>query len=282
MAWTYQVIPDLSEEQYSRWQAILEKRTGIYFSHHKSILQAGLTQRMREIDCLDYEKYYQQIVHGSGRAIEWAALLNTLTVRETSFFRHKDAFDYLSKHLFNRLLSGELGGENSVEMWSVGCSSGEEAYSLAMVANDCIEGLGIDSYFGVTASDISLSALAEARRGIYTDRKLETMDAAIKERYFQCEKDNNLVVPCIKQRVCFVQANIINMQSMPVSKMDVICCQNVLIYFRRWRQKEVLNSFVNQLKPGGLLIVGLGEAVDWVHPKMKRVAEESVQAYVHV
>lgn len=282
MVWTYRVIPDLSEEQYLRWQGILEERTGIYFSHHKSILQAGLTQRMREIDCLDYEEYFQQIVNGSGRAIEWAALLNTLTVKETSFFRHQDAFDYVSKHLFNRLLGGELGGENSVEMWSVGCSSGEEPYSLAMIANDCIEGLGIDSYFGVTASDICLSALAQARRGIYADRKLENVNEAIRGRYFQREQDSNVVIPWIKQRVCFVQTNIINMQNMPVSKMDVIFCQNVLIYFRRWRQKEVLDNFVNQLKPGGLLIIGLGEAVDWLHPKMKRVAQENVQAYVHI
>ena len=282
MAWTYHVIPDLSEEQLSRWQGILEERTGIYFSHHTSILQAGLTQRMREIDCLDYDKYYQQIMNGKGRAIEWTALLKTLTVKETSFFRHQEAFNYVKSHLFNRLLGGELGGENSIEMWSVGCSSGEEAYSLAMIANDCIEGLGVDNYFGVTASDICLSALAEARRGIYADRKLENVDAAIKSRYFQREQDSNVVTPWIKQRVCFVQTNIINMQSMPMSNMDVIFCQNVLIYFRRWRQKEVLDSFVNQLKPGGLLITGLGEAVDWQHPQVQRVQQKRVQAYVRI
>ena len=282
MVWTYQIIPDLSDEQYLRWQGILEERTGIFFSHHKSILQAGLTKRMREIDCLDYEEYYQQVQSGSGAAIEWAALLNTLTVRETSFFRHADAFDYVYKHLLNRLLSGELGRDKSVELWSVGCSTGEEAYSLAMIANDCIEGLGIDAYFGVTASDISLAALADARKGRYSDRKLAMLDTSLRERYFMADQEGYTVTPCLKQRVCFVQSNIIAPQSMPVGTMDVIFCQNLLVYFRRWRQKEVLNNLASRLKPGGILMIGLGEAVDWVHPQLQRVAEDKVQAYVRI
>ncbi len=283
MAWTYRTLPDLSEEQFARWQYVLEERTGIFFSHHKSILQAGLIKRMREIECLDYEQYYRQLTVGTGNAIEWTALLNTLTVKETSFFRHEESFDYVRKHLFNRLLSGEMGGESSVELWSVGCSTGEEAYSLAMIANDCIEGLGLDVYFGVTASDICLSALAEARNGVFHSRKLKNMDPSLCDRYLNCQDDNQYAIePWLKQRVCFAQLNLIDMLQMPIGNMDVIFCQNVLIYFRRWRQKEVLNNLMRRLKPGGLLIVGIGEAIDWEHPQLCRVSEEKVQAYVRV
>jgi type IV pilus assembly protein PilK len=283
MAWIYQVQPDLSDEQFERWQQVLEDKTGICFVNHKSILQTGLLRRMREIGCNDYEQYYRQVRYGTGSAIEWTALLNSITVRETSFFRHREAFDYVKRYLFNRLLSGRAASGNSVEMWSVGCSTGEEAYSLAMIANDCIEGMKLDSYFGVTGSDICLQALSEARRGEYGPRKLEKVEPAVLDRYFEeTGAGARRVVPWLKQRVCFVQSNVIDMQGIAVDDLDVIYCQNMLVYFRRPRQKQVLDSLAQRLKPGGLLVVGLGEAVDWTNPLVRRVPQESIQAYVRV
>lgn len=281
MAWIYQVQPDLSDEQFERWQRVLEDKTGICFANHKSILQTGLLRRMREIGCNDYEQYYRQIRYSDGSEIEWTALLNSITVRETSFFRHREAFDYVKRFLFNRLLSDRSG--SAVELWSVGCSTGEEAYSLAMIANDCIEGLKLDRYFGVTGSDICLQALAEARRGEYGARKVERIEPAVRERYFDATGAGSFrVVPWLKQRVCYVQSNVIDMQGIPVENLDVIYCQNMLVYFRRPTQKQVLDDLAQRLKPGGLLMVGLGEAVDWNNPLVRRVPQESIQAYVRV
>jgi len=281
MAWIYQVQPDLSDEQFERWQRVLEDKTGICFANHKSILQTGLLRRMREIGCNDYEQYYRQIRYDTGSEIEWTALLNSITVRETSFFRHREAFDYVKRYLFNRLLSDRSG--SSMELWSVGCSTGEEAYSLAMIANDCIEGLKLDTYFGVTGSDICLQALAEARRGEYGVRKVERIEQSVLERYFENTGAGTFgVVPWLKQRVCYVQSNVIDMQGIAVENLDVIYCQNMLVYFRRPRQKQVLDDLAQRLKPGGLLMVGLGEAVDWNNPLVRRVPQESIQAYVRV
>ncbi|WP_416458639.1 CheR family methyltransferase [Saccharophagus degradans] len=85
--------------------------------------------------------------------------------------------------------------------------------------------------------------------------------------------------PELKDRVCFNHGNVLNITDMPVISMDVIFCQNMLVYFRRWLRHEIMNAFVDRLKPGGILVVGLGEVVDWVHPDMVRVPVEEVQAY---
>lgn len=280
--WTLRTLPDLTDAEYEKWQVLLEERTGISFERHRRILQSGLAQRLREIDCPDYEEYYRRVSNGRGAAVEWSALLRTLTVKETRFQRDPDALDFVRRYLYNQLVKQHHRG-SALELWSVACSTGEEAYSLAMLANECIESSGQDKFFGVTATDICLSSLAKARKGLYPNRRLETLDKRLQDRYFEPgDRNQSAVVSWLKQRVCFVQANLIDMENLPVKNMDVIYCQNVLIYFKRWRQRAVLDELVERLKPNGLLIVGMGEAVDWRNEKVERVKEDGVQAYIKV
>lgn len=279
MSWTYNTLPDLTEEEFFEWRNLLEERTGISFERHKRILQTGLGQRMQEVGCKSYREYYNNVRFAKGGDLEWTALLRTLTVKETRFLRDADAVEYVRSYLFKQLISGKH--EGSLEIWSVASSTGEEPYTLAMTANDCIEGLGIEKYFGVTATDICMSSLAIARKGAYHNRRLETLSKDLQERYFESSgNDRSVVVKWLKQRVCFVQANIIDLGDLPVSNMDVIYCQNVLVYFKRWRQKAVLDELVERLKPEGILIVGMGEGAGWDNKKVVRVKDDSVQAYI--
>lgn len=281
MSWKLDELPELTEREFDEWLMLLEERTGISFEKHQKILQTGLVQRMREIGCNSYREYYNQVRFAKGSELEWTALLRTLTVKETRFLRDPDAIEFLRQYLFKLLVSGKHQGP--LEIWSVASSTGEEPYTLAMLANDCIEGLGGDKYFGITATDICLSSLAVARKGVYPNRRLETLDKALRERYFQpFDKHNQAVVPWLKKRVCFVQANLINLGDLPVGNMDIIYCQNVLIYFKRWRQKMVLDELVERLKPSGLLVIGMGEAMGWQNKKVARVKNDGVQAYVRV
>lgn len=280
MAWAYSALPALTEDEFRQWQKLLEDRTGISFERHKVILQTGLGQRMREIGSDNYREYYRKICYTKGGALEWEALLRTLTVKETRFFRDGDAFEYVRKYIFKRMLSKHAG--RSLEVWSVACSTGEEPYSLAMLANDCIEGLGANKFFGVTATDICQASLAEARKGIYPKRRLENIDASMQGRYFKTVESGSQIVEQIRERVCFVQANIIELENLPVSDMDVIFCQNVLIYFKSWRRNDVLDELVKRLKPDGLLVLGMGEAVGWSNNSVERVKSDGVQAYRRV
>lgn len=278
-SWSYEVPQELSEGQYARWQALLEQRTGICFLQHKSILQTGLNQRMKEAGYDNYEHYFNWVNRVPEGLAEWTRLVDSISVNETSFFREPDAYNTVRNFLAD-YLNGQTE-KKSLNLWSLGCSTGEEAYSLAMVANDVIEYLTHETLFGVVATDISRTALAIARKAEYTQRKLEMVPVAIRNKHFtSTEPGTYQIKDELKKRVCFVPGNLIEMDKMPNMKMDVIFCQNVLVYFQRHRKEQVLNSLVRHLNPGGLLVLGSGEASGWQHASLTRYADELVAAYV--
>lgn len=278
-SWSYEVPQELSEGQYARWQALLEQRTGICFLQHKSILQTGLNQRMKEAGYDNYEHYFNWVNRVPEGLAEWTRLVDSISVNETSFFREPDAYNTVRNFLAD-YLNGQTE-KKSLNLWSLGCSTGEEAYSLAMVANDVIDYLTRETMFGVVATDISRTALAIARKAEYTQRKLEMVPVAIRNKHFtSTEPGTYQIKDELKKRVCFVPGNLIEMNKMPNMKMDVIFCQNVLVYFQRHRKEKVLNSLVRHLNPGGLLVLGSGEASGWQHASLTRYADELVAAYV--
>ncbi len=283
MAWSLQKAPDLSDLQFEQWNRLLEARTGIQLSpHQRGFLQIQLSARMRELGVKHYAQYYNQVSKGPGGAIEWLVLVDRLVVKETSFFRHRDSIELVRRLVQDRINNRRL--TESFEVWSLGCATGEEPYSLAMVINDCFELAGLEPYYGITATDISQPALQHARRGSYSVRKLEPVSEAEKARYFTVLNDQPnrfQVAEKLQDRVCFSAGNVMKLTEMPLVKMDVIFCQNLLVYFRRWRRREILNELASRLKPGGMLVIGMGEVVDWIHPEMRRLSDDRTQAYVH-
>jgi len=198
-------------------------------------------------------------------------------VQETRFFRHQPSFDLLERYLRERL---QQGLPRPWEFWSVGCSSGEEPYSLAITAAEMLRDSEQPEHFGVTGTDISLNALSMARDGQYGARKLEQIDTELGQRYFVAQADGRFkVVAGLAARVCCARLNVLELAKAPMSGMDVIFCQNLLIYFRRWRRREILNRLAERLAPGGLLVVGVGEVVGWQHPDLLPVADERVLAF---
>lgn len=281
MVWSLQAAPNLTDQQFDQWSKLLEERAGIYLSEHQRVfLQTQVAMRMRELGHDDYAQYYRRVLDGVDGMVEWSVLIDRLVVKETSFFRHKPSVDLVSRHLQQCINNNTLDG--SFDVWSVGCSSGEEPYSLAMVVNDSFEYARKEPYFGITATDISRAALTLARQGVYTARKLGKMDNHLKQRYFTAVSDGKYKIDRrLQDRICFNKANVLNIKEMPSVQQDVIFCQNLLIYFRRWLRQDIMNAFVERLKPGGMLVVGMGEIADWTHPRIRRVAVDDVQAYIH-
>lgn len=277
--WSLQPLADMSAAEFRDWQALLEDRTGVVVNEQRrAFLQTSLGARMRELGISDYGSYYRQVTDGPRGAVEWSNLLDRLTVQETRFFRHKPSFDLLERYLRQRVEAA--GQSRPLALWSVGCSSGEEPYSLAMVATQVLEAAGLAPLFGVTGTDISLNALSRARAAVYAARKLDEFDPALTERFFSVRDDGRYqVVPSLVERVCCARLNVLELAQAPMSGMDVIFCQNLLIYFRRWRRREILNRLAERLAPGGLLVVGVGEVVDWHHPLLEPVADERVLAF---
>nr|WP_298174478.1 CheR family methyltransferase [uncultured Pseudomonas sp.] len=276
--WALQPVADMSAAEFRKWQTLLEERTGVVVNEQRrAFLQTNLTARMRELGVTDYTSYYQQVTAGPRGAVEWSTLLDRLTVQETRFFRHRPSFEVLEHYLRERLAQGL---QRPWEMWSVGCSSGEEPYSLAITAAEVLRETEQPAHFGVTGTDISLNALSKARDGQYSARRLDQMDEDLSRRYFLTQPDGRLkIIPSLAARVCCARLNVLELAKAPMSGMDVIFCQNLLIYFRRWRRREILNRLAERLAPGGLLVVGVGEVVGWQHPELIPVADERVLAF---
>jgi type IV pilus assembly protein PilK len=279
MIWSLQKPPPLTETDFDQWRKLLEERTGILLGYQqRAFLQTQIAMRMRELGFSDFTEYYQRVTDGIWGKAEWSVLVDRLMVKETSFFRHRPSFESVWRFLQSRIDSGQVDG--SFDIWSVGCSTGEEPYSLAMLINDCFELARLKPYFGIFATDISMPALSRARSGIFPARKLDRLSDSQRWCYFKNLGDDRYQVNNhLQDRLCFSQGSVLDLESMPVEKMDVIFCQNLLIYFRRWRRREILQGFAERLKPGGLLVIGLGEMPDWKHPQLRRVNDEKVQAY---
>ena len=125
-----------------------------------------------------------------------------------------------------------------------------------------------------------MPALAFGRKGVYPKRKLEMLPGDEARRYFEPVDELRFqVINKLRSRVCFAHGNVIELKKLPPVKMDLISCHNMLIYFRRWRRRKILNTLAERLKPGGLLIIGMGEIVDWEHPYLVEVNNPTVQAY---
>ncbi len=272
-------VPELDDTQFLRWQSLLEERTGMCLaSQRRSFLQTSLGLRMREVGCDSYEQYYERITAGAAGAIEWSTLVDRLTVQETRFFRDPDAFAFIEQYVQQK--ATELKADETLEFWSVGCSSGEEAYSLAMVGERFLT--PADKRYAVTGTDISTIVLRKARAGRYLPRALQWVPQAYAAIGFKPQQAGEplQITDELRQRSCFSQVNILNLAACPLQSQHVIYCQNVLIYFRRWRRREILNVLAERLAPGGILVIGLGEMVDYQHPLLEQIHSSRVSAFV--
>ncbi len=274
--------PDMGAAEFARWQKLIEVRTGIHLpEHRKPFLMLALSARMREAGFDDYNAYFVGLRDGSQAAFEWACLVDLLTVHETRFFRHPESFDLVRSFARNQLQLNAGQPKRSLQAWSVGCSTGEEVYSLALTLHELQDETG-PFYYGVTGTDISYPALASAREGIYHLRRLTGLSDEQRDRHFQAVGDDYYqVMPAIRQRTCFVQGNVHDLRNAPNQLFDIIYCQNLLIYFQPERRRDLLNQLVEHLQPGGMLVLAPGEVIRWHHPGLTRIQNKQCLAFSH-
>lgn len=271
----------MDDGEFARWVDLLERRTGVVVPPgRKTFLVTGVRARMRETGHQSYQKYFEDLLAGARGAIEWAALVDRLTVHETHFFRHQPSYDLIGREWLPAHLQ-HMGGE-ALHAWSVGCSTGEEAYSLAMVLDEGTRDgrAGKGTRFGVTATDISTAALSVGRSGEYPLARLSELPERFRNTYCELLGDENFAVNSIlRKRVGFAQFNVLDIEKAPLKRLDLIFCQNVLIYFARERRVQLLDALAHLLKPGGLLVIGPGELMGYSHSELSRVGGPQTQAF---
>lgn len=274
----------MDEEQFGRWSALLEERTGIHLpERRRSFLISSLNIRMRELGLDDYQAYFDYLTTGKRGAVEWEILVDRLTVHETRFYRDEQALSVVRRYAREWLEQQPADSRERFELWSVGCATGEEPYSLAILLDDLFRQNHNRSYLGITATDVSSAALAAGRRGVYHRNRIKNLPESLQGEYFETFDDQHVkVIPGLQQRVCFMRQNLLELDNTGMGQMNIIFCQNVLIYFPRERRIRILDYLVEHLKPGGLLVLGAGEIIDWHNPAIKNDSRQGVLVYQRV
>lgn len=271
------VVPmSLRDDQFHRWTRLLERRTGVVLaSPKKDFLAANLRLRMRELGLTDFDHYYSMVEEGAKAAVEWSLLIDRLSVQNAAFFRHLPSFACVAEWLDERFTQ-----DCSISAWSVGCSTGEEAYSLAMQIEYCAQNSGRKVLYGVSGTDVSQMSLHVARKALYSHVKGKEIPLQIRERFTRSINPEHFEInESLRRRVAFSPFNLMEIERATVKPFDLIYCQNVLTYFSRNRQHALLESFARLLSPGGLLIVGLGEVNNVSIPTLVRAEYRNVLGF---
>jgi two-component system CheB/CheR fusion protein len=251
------VNDEIGLEQDPGFEAILEylKETrGFDFTGYKrSSLVRRVCRRMAQVGIADYPGYLD---HLQANSDEFATLFNTILINVTGFFRDPDAWDYLQSEVVPMLLA-ERGPDDQMRVWSVGCSSGEEAYSLAIVL---AEALGLDQFrqrVKIYATDVDEEALAQARQAAYGERELEGLPELYLQKYFERHAGRYVFHKELRRSVIFGRNDLV--QDAPISRIDLLVCRNTLMYFTADTQAGILRKLHFALRPRGVLFMGKAE-----------------------
>lgn len=244
--------PELTLAEGRLWCELIERRTGLHFPEsHWHYLRRRLWEGARRADASSYLDYYRLASHRDGAA-EWRMLLEDLVNPETSFFRHQPSFTVLRQ----RVLAGRR--REPLALWSAGCSTGEEAYSLAMC------GLSTGAV-RVTATDLSEAALRHAARGIYSARQTAHVPDTWRARYLGMSGGEATVTAELRAAVQWARFHLLEPDTYPALDFDVVFCFNVLVYFRGAARQQAVSALLRRVKPGGYLFLAPGEAagIEW-------------------
>ncbi|MBN1907814.1 MAG: protein-glutamate O-methyltransferase [Deltaproteobacteria bacterium] len=243
----------------------------------KTMLASRLRKRLRVLGIESYEQYYDYVSSEKGFENECVYMLDAVSTNKTDFFREPKHFDYLMNYALPSLINaGQWGTGRPINIWSAGCSSGEEPYTIAMTIAD-FASRNRAGDFSILASDISTRVLKIARMGIYQEASASCVPDTIKRRFFLKGKGSQeglcRVVPEIRNKIQFNRINLNNGADFGIrTRMDIIFCRNVIIYFDRETQKRLFQKFYTQLNPGGYLFIGHSETLHGISDQFEPVA----------
>ncbi|HEY4053419.1 MAG TPA: CheR family methyltransferase [Terriglobales bacterium] len=288
----------LSDAEMRLLQALVYQECGMFFDARRThFLQDRLQRRLRECRLDSFYSYYRLLISDSGRE-ELMCLLQNLTVNETSFFRNKAQLDLFHKQILEEVIRQKQEKcEHQIRIWSAGCSTGQEPYTIAMLVADALAYNQLRMppsselqwpkplvprpwKVEIPASDINYSVLRAAQEGLYNEHQMASVDYAYRLRYFDKVGERYAVKATIKQLVHFDFHNL-KTEFLP-QKNDVIFCRNVMMYFDEAEQRRLIEKFYRCLNPGGYLLVGHAESLLGLTEKFTMVYRNSGTAYQRI
>jgi len=242
------------------FRALIEQFTGLHFDDWRlDTLEKTLLARMCANGISRVQGYLDLLQDPANRSDELSELLGQITVNETFFFRYPTQFDFLRQHVLPALVARQGNERSPVQIWSAGCSTGEEPYSIAMTALD-IFGSAASQLVQISATDVSSAALEAARSGEYSTKSLRLVGEANRNKYFRRVSGNRFVLnDAVRQMVLFRKSSLLDDVRRTTDAWDAVFCRNVLIYFTGEFAAKILDGFYQRLGANGYLFVGHSE-----------------------
>lgn len=253
------VIP-LAEDVFRLIRDLIKDYCGIYFDDgSRYLIEKRLTRRVKSRHLDNFRDYYRFILYDKNTEEELSAIIDIVTVNETYFFREQNQLKAFSEEILEELKKTNKG-RKTLRIWSAGCSTGEEPYTIAILINERGDFNGWD--IEIHGSDINQRVLQTARRGIYGKNSFRTTEPRIINKSFREEDGFHKILDSVKKNVNFSCLNLLDPFKIRfLGKMDVIFCRNVLIYFDNISRKKVIENFYDRLVDGGYLLLGHAESL---------------------
>lgn len=253
------------EKYLTEIREILLKNTGIRISEDKNNFLLSTINQILNKENIEPEKYIDILKTNENKIIELATYF---TVQETSFYRNKDHFNTLKEKILPTLKELKKDKEKSISILSAGCATGEEPYTIAMIVKDFFGPELTNWQINIYAIDISKDAIEEAKKGIYTEYKMKNIDQYYIDKYFEIEQKNSrkyyIIKDEIKGMVTFRHENLLSENFINSLKLDIIFCENVIIYFDYTSTEKLINKFYNALNIPGYLFLGYSETLNMI------------------
>lgn len=249
--------PAVTDHELSEIRTLIEERSGVHLDESRERFFATRVREHMESRGLGHGTELMRLIRGSN--VEYDSLLERLLTQETRFFRYPELFEaFERKVLPEQHMRKFWANPRSLRVWSAGCSTGEEPYSIAISICDTLA--FVDAWnINILATDISKHALQVSERGMYSGRVLENVSPQRLETYFVRDQEKFTVRPKLRNLISFAPMNLA--QAVYMGRFDVIFCMNVLIYFTDERRAALVQRFYDYLEPGGYLFLGHAESV---------------------
>lgn len=252
----------LSDQEFNEIRDIVKDITGISMgSSKRQLIQRRVTNRLKATGINSIRAYMDYLKEGHAEEVE--QFTNAVTTNLTAFFRENHHFDFLRNTLLPEVAANQRGGNKKLRIWSAGCSTGEEPYSIAMTLRDALP--DINSWDAkILATDLDSDVLAKSAAGVYPLGRADKIDKSLLKRWFKKKETADgawvKASPQLQELITFNQLNL--MHEWPIKgKFDLIFCRNVIIYFDKPTQTKLMARYHKQLKPGGYLILGHSESL---------------------
>jgi chemotaxis protein methyltransferase CheR len=253
----------LTDADFEMYRILIYKESGIHFTPtNRSILESRLKEQLREKGINSAREYYSTLTGNQG---ELKSFLDSITTNLTRFFRNQAQFDALEHHVVPQLINQKRpGGSNTIKIWSAGCSTGEEPYTIAMLMSEV---LPPQWKYEILASDISLKCLMTAKEGFYAESRIVGVPDGHLKKYFDKVEGGYKVRQEIMSKIRFDYHNLINDSGL--RGLDVVFCRNVIIYFDEAAQTSVINRFWDAMASKSFLFIGHSESLFGMETKFE-------------